>query len=329
MSDKSGKSFEALVAKIYTILSENEANTKVTLDEELDSPDGPRQFDVVIRSTVADISLITVVEVRDWNKNLSITHVDGLHSKMIDVNANKAILVARKGFSSGAKKKAKRLGVDLCTAHDLKNIEEFVPKAPVVVHSMEFELISVNFNLGPLRRMSSVAVDYMRFMLDGVPAVDVFRKKLAQKDYTPVVCEDQEVLKILQSRSKQIKVGGKVIDKSFLDQYMNKWVPAEGQKLTYSDPRTDTPVEVSGLEISFVMRYDFYFGYLNDLPGSFALESISSARANLFFLEEELMKYEQYFPQFSRKDELPINQAVNIFSVARPNFESIPVKTFK
>ena len=150
MKNNTGKDFEKLVGQIYDLLSQNEANTKVEIDVEIESPDGPRQFDVVITSTIATIEIVTVIEVRDWNKNLSVTHVDGLHSKMRDVNANKAILVARKGFSSGAIRKAKRLNIDLCTAHDLKNIKDFVPKAPVVVHYLKFEFTSIRCSYKPV-----------------------------------------------------------------------------------------------------------------------------------------------------------------------------------
>jgi hypothetical protein len=115
-----GKEFETLSHKVFTLLSSREDYTKVELDVQLDSPDGKRQFDVIIRSKVGSLDILTVIECRDYNKNLSVVHVDGLHSKMVDVNADKAVLVAKKGFSKTAKQKAKRLGITLCTIHDFK-----------------------------------------------------------------------------------------------------------------------------------------------------------------------------------------------------------------
>jgi hypothetical protein len=49
--DKSGRSFEYLGKQIFDLLSQNDAYSSVELNVLLDSPDGPRQFDVAIRST--------------------------------------------------------------------------------------------------------------------------------------------------------------------------------------------------------------------------------------------------------------------------------------
>jgi hypothetical protein len=76
----------------------------------------------LIRTQVSSLSILTIVECKDVNKNLDVQYVDALHSKMQDVNANKAVLVARKGFSKTAIQKAKRVGITLCTAMEAKQL---------------------------------------------------------------------------------------------------------------------------------------------------------------------------------------------------------------
>ena len=134
VADKSGKSLETLTQKIFDLISKDDRYTTVEHNVLLDSPDGKRQIDVLIRSKVSGLDLMTIVECRDYNKTISVEHVDGLASKRDDVLANKAVLVAKKGFSKTAKRKAKRLGITLCTAHDAeRGLEGIGLLIPVVV----------------------------------------------------------------------------------------------------------------------------------------------------------------------------------------------------
>ena len=113
-----GKSFEGLTKHVFEILTANEELTSVEENVKLDGADGPRQIDVLVRSKVAGIDICTIVECRDYAKRLDITHLDALHSKMHDVNADKAVLVSRLGFSKKATNKAKRVGITLCTLNE-------------------------------------------------------------------------------------------------------------------------------------------------------------------------------------------------------------------
>ncbi|MDG1709090.1 MAG: restriction endonuclease [Emcibacteraceae bacterium] len=154
---KTGKKFEKLTQKVFELLSRNESYTTVEQNVIIKSQDGPRQFDVVIKSKVGSIDLLTVVECRDYNKALDITHIDGLYSKQQDVNANKAVLVARKGFSRSAKAKALRLGITLCTVHDmegdLENIGFQIPIVFTLIRGMDF---SPSFTFNLKKRMSLI-----------------------------------------------------------------------------------------------------------------------------------------------------------------------------
>ena len=114
---KQGTGFEKLAATIFQNLRNDASYETVEHNVTLTGADGPRQIDVLIRGKVGPIDVMTIVECKDHAGIVTVADVDALHSKMQDVRAHKAVLVARKGFSRTAKKKADRLGITLCTAH--------------------------------------------------------------------------------------------------------------------------------------------------------------------------------------------------------------------
>ncbi len=101
-----GDEFERLAERIFKIMT---AGPGVTVERDVQMPgaDGPRQVDVLVRSSVGPIELTTIIECRDSKRKLNLTSVDGFHSKMQDALASKRVLVSRKGFSSKATQKAK------------------------------------------------------------------------------------------------------------------------------------------------------------------------------------------------------------------------------
>lgn len=114
-----GKEFEYLTESIFRKLIKNPDIETVEQNVMIDGIDGKRQIDVLIKSEVAGITIITVIECKDYNSKISVGKIDEFHSKLLDINANKGILVSKKGFSSTAVKKAKRLGITICTAHEV------------------------------------------------------------------------------------------------------------------------------------------------------------------------------------------------------------------
>ena len=114
-----GKDFEHLAETIFRKLIKNPDIEFVEHNVMVDGIDGKRQVDVLIKSEVAGISIVTVIECKDYNSKISVGKIDEFHSKLLDINANKGIFVSKKGFSSTAIKKAKRLGITICTAHEV------------------------------------------------------------------------------------------------------------------------------------------------------------------------------------------------------------------
>lgn len=143
MKKKTGKKFEKLTESIFKKLIKNTEFERVEHNVMLEGADGKRQIDVLVTSESIGIEFITVIECKDYNKKISISTLDGFHSKLVDVKANKGILISRKGFSSKAISKAKRLGITLCTADETENENwESLIDLPVILE--EIHLIDLN-----------------------------------------------------------------------------------------------------------------------------------------------------------------------------------------
>lgn len=145
MKKNTGKAFEKLAESIFNKLVVNQKYEKVQHNVHLEGADGPRQIDVLITSETVGIKLHTVIECKDYNTKISVGTIDAFHSKLQDVNANKGILISKKGFSSTSVSKAKRLGISLCTAHEALS-ESWQPDLDINILIEEIKPISINVN---------------------------------------------------------------------------------------------------------------------------------------------------------------------------------------
>lgn len=269
MADKTGKSFETLTHQIFELLSKDDRYTSVEHDVQLDSPYGNRQIDVLLRSQVAGLDILTVVECKDFKKNLSIEYVDNLASKMEDVGANKAVLVARKGFSKNAKRKAARLGITLCTAHDVSNmsaLEGIGLKFPVLMKEVlpELELqVQASFK-------SSTGTSISRDAVMRISDVDAF-------DYmTRAIKSDTIPLE------SSMVVGGH--KPNFKEPPFIRDV--RGEKLAVED-----------VEIHYRIGVKFFIGDVSELPKSVALNNLSDEQATLFVNGEDIVAYKEHLQE--------------------------------
>jgi hypothetical protein len=292
MTKNTGKEYEALTEQIFRFLTKEDRYTSVEKDVYLDSADGPRQFDVVLKSQVAGIALLTVIECRDFSKNLCVTHVDGLHSKATDVNASKAVLVARKGFSKTATKKAKRLGIDLCTVRDInRNIADIGLQIPIVftiVQGIECNASTLmNLEAGTVLKTSP------EILIDNVRFEEYFFKQFAENSMVVDILNEQLIW--------QLK------DYDYENAYM----------LDGSDKKT----EILGLEVTYVLTGQYYFGYVHELPNTVGMENLSNDVTNVFFNDDDvLFDYKSNLCEFTRKVDIPDVGSISLAIVSKPKF---------
>jgi hypothetical protein len=100
-----GVSFEKAVHRIQQMM---DPNTKVTHNEKLpDRVGNTRQYDVVIRGTLAGRPMLGVMECRDHNTRKGPDAIDGFANKMRNLGADFGIMVSRRGFTTQALRLAK------------------------------------------------------------------------------------------------------------------------------------------------------------------------------------------------------------------------------
>lgn len=283
-----GTQFETLTHKVFELLSANDSYSEVKHDVMLDSPDGPRQFDVVIRSKVSSLDLLTVIECRDYKKNLSVTHVDGLHSKQLDVKANKAVLVARKGFSNGAKRKAKRLGITLCTVRELDGLKTIGLEVPIIVR----EITGVNLRpTGIIQsRDKSISLKPDAFqVINDVPLIDKFREAVISGEITP------------ETSSQNIM-----------------WRPKFSGENAYIRDKYGEKVELKIFTVYLSIQSRIFFGYVDDLEGTIGIKNFSQDETSLFFKAEDIFNYRERFQKYDSLEDVPHVNAIGIYSVSIP-----------
>lgn len=305
-SRKRGTEFEQLAKDLFELLSINDKYTTVEGPKVfLDGKDGKREFDVVIRAVVADLNILTVVECRDWNKKIDMTHLDGFVSKMADVNANKGVIVSRKGFSKNAIKKAKRLGIVLCIAKDafqnseFKNVGLDCPVVVSVVESVSVQVVDLHILVKA--GAESVILSHDAFSnLNGIP--------LAERLSDALISSEIEAETLIEPQ---------------------EWRPfPEGSAVCINDVNgakvrlESTPFfRLSSLIVSH------YFGYLSDFPSSQSLETVTKDSATIFFQFEDFWKdetHKEVLSKFSSFKDIPSVHPFRLRTIVTPDaFEVI------
>jgi len=288
-----GREFESLTRLVFELLTRDDTNTLVEEDVKLDSPDGPRQFDVIVRSNVAGFDLLTVIECRDFNKKLSVTHLDGFCSKISDVNANKAILVSSCGFTKGAKRKAKRKGISLCTLHDLeRGVANIGMEVPIVV--MSIDIIDLGFSfVAQLEKGDSIDIK-QPLLLNETPINDAIKQALLQ-GVIPL----------------------EKLNETFI------WEPIRSEGMTaYLVVDKVRRVPLEELQIKVTLHGGYYFGYVTDLPGTIGLVDISQDERRLFVNVEDLnINYKAHFERYSSRDSFPEYRGAHISVLNMPEIK--------
>lgn len=215
---KAGDKFEEQVKWLYDLLSAQEGYTSVEGPKvKIPSPDGEREFDVVLKVKACGIEFLTVIECRDYKSRLDVTHIDGFQSKIEDVNASKGIIISRNGFTGTAIKKAKRFGVKIYTFSSIVKKPELIKSCghPLVflghVHEFNFQSHYAFKNYGSFLTLND---DYNKKCFDEVMSNPEFSRNIyeaAFESFFGSVPDFEKIIKdAINSRkisiSKNIKI---------------------------------------------------------------------------------------------------------------------------
>jgi hypothetical protein len=291
---KKGTSFELMTKNIFEKLSEKAQYEIVEHNVKLNGKDGPRQIDVLISAKVAGMDIKTIIECKDYNSKISVGTVDALHSVMLDVNANKAVLVSTKGFSSTAIKKAKRLGISLFTAHEaLKDDWKIDLEIPVIIKEILPMDITPSF-VANFKKGDSFHKD-TSYVINDINILDAFKKQWAEVPIT---------------------------DNAFKN---GESYPFEFTELSppfYMRSSTGSKLYLDELNVSFKVQVKYYNGYLNEQENTQVLKDIIENKTNIFFDLKAIFDYEKKFKE-NDQHLFPENSALLIDCIAKPDFKIV------
>lgn len=109
-----------------------------------------REVDITLSSTVAGHSVLVGVECRDHKRVQSIGWVEEMHTKHQFLPTDPLVLVSSSGFTEGAERRAKLLGIELVTPERLteRQAQEIMRGAQAVQLALfKLELVAVNAKL--------------------------------------------------------------------------------------------------------------------------------------------------------------------------------------
>lgn len=137
--------FEDLVAHIQSTLAPGatvERNVKVTGRSGL-----PRQIDISVRTKVGQFDLFLVIDCKDYNGKVDVNDVEAVSGLCQDVGANQGAIVAARGFTGGAVKRAKSAGVNLYTLIDAEKHEwQTLVTIPILLGVRSLESVAFQFS---------------------------------------------------------------------------------------------------------------------------------------------------------------------------------------
>lgn len=119
-----GKEYENFVAQLQQALlnAENvteQKNIEVELNKKIEDNCGvQRQFDIYWEYELGGITYKTVIECKDYDSLISVEKIDALIGKLKDIPDLKPVFATRKGYQSGAEKKAKNNKIDLLVVRE-------------------------------------------------------------------------------------------------------------------------------------------------------------------------------------------------------------------
>jgi hypothetical protein len=138
--------FEKLAAKIQQELAPKarvERNAKL-----LGKRSGvERQIDILIDETIAQYKIRVVIDCKDYRVPVDVKDMEEFMGLVEDVGANKGALIAARGFTEAAKKRAKDAGIDVYRLIDTSSTKwSAYISLPCVITDQMIESFSFTFS---------------------------------------------------------------------------------------------------------------------------------------------------------------------------------------
>ncbi len=283
---KNGRDFEALAEKFFSKLHEYKDFT-ITRNAQLDSADGQREIDVLLEGKLGPVEIRIIIECKAYKGIVDVTKVDALHSKMNDVRAHKAILIAYKGFSRTAQRKASRLGIELFTLSEALH-EKWTPQKDIPILITE---------LTPIFDIS----------------FEAYLNKGDSIDTRGVVINETDVFSSFFKTWNDFNFEARSYSSDELLSLLNINAPFH-----ISEAGSKKNIQVSNLSLNLSYLESYYFGNLSSLPGTIILNKVTTNDKTLLIDTESILHYRTKLSKYTDRKDLPNNLAIDFNAVSRP-----------
>ena len=308
-----GKTFEKAIEEVFNFMYHNYPNTSIAHNVFLKSPDGDRQFDVVITIRIPDDEFVTVIEGKDYKSKVSVQKIDEFHSKMCDVNANKGIIVSKMGFSSMAISKAKRFGIVLYSLNDHTTFKEFDLKIPILIEEICPSRIDIFYGIRSedLIKIPGKKMHFKgkRLLINDQNISDVINQGWADGS-----------LKIILDKEEQ-----ETTIPNILPPYYLKYFPHENLNIT-------TEIEIIDAILKVKLQYKYYICDVREVMYNKILKNIDKEKLTFFIDTNSIYKALNNLKPVSReyaKAFSGIQYHIKIKSVPNIELKSVGIDSIK
>lgn len=143
---KQGSSLEQLVKAIQTTIKDS-PNTIVQTNVKIEDTNGiKREIDVLVKDSNTTPTTLIAFECKDYNKAVDVQIVDAVIGKFTDIpSIHKKVIVANKGYSTSAKIKAAKHGIELRTLSKVPLTQLLLNSTPILARRMDTVVLDINF----------------------------------------------------------------------------------------------------------------------------------------------------------------------------------------
>lgn len=146
---KQGSSLEQLVKAIQTTIKDS-PNTFVQTNVKIEDTNGiKREIDVLVEDSNTSPTTLIAFECKDYNKAVDVQIVDAVVGKFADIpSIQKKVIVANKGYSTSAKIKAAKHGIELRTLSKVPLTQLLLNSTPILARRLDTVVLDIDFLIG-------------------------------------------------------------------------------------------------------------------------------------------------------------------------------------
>jgi len=268
--------FESLTAHVAAVFADEQTNV-LTDVQEPSNISGTRQIDVVVEREISGFGPMRLaIEARDRKDKCDVQMIDAFVGKLLELpGINKGVMVNRAGYTRGAVEKSKAHGIGLYVLDETEAIVETALTVPVVV--TEHRIIESAYEF-------KTTATYLKEQLVGKPI------RLEQTGYT-----DMLLKRLAENPPKN---GG-----------THKITIPNTKNVLVAD------IELPPADIEFVVRTNFYYGEMGDLPLTHALRDVVADTSKVVLDSDKMIAALDYrkWQEYQSRDSLPLhNQLIGV-----------------